>query len=177
MSSVEQAELRALVVKACARSVSAVISGSDRNSSRCVISKPYFIKWAEPELHDAAATQKYVYSQAIQDPKAPRVPKVYDCFDHDTITYLVMEYIQTSPTLDATYFHQQTANAIDWLLRLPAPPGAGIGPLGGGYAIHPIFGEWTAPLRFSCNEALEIFLNKVQYFVSALPGRSFTVEP
>jgi len=163
MSSVEQAELRALVVETCARSVSAVLSGSDLNFSRCIISKPYFIKWGDPPLHHAAATQKYVYNQAIQDSEAPRIPRVYDCFDQDTITYLVMEYIETSPTRDATYFHQQTANAIDWLLRLPAPPGAGVGPLGGGYASHPIFKEWTAPMRFSCNEALEIFLNKVQF--------------
>jgi len=88
--------------------------------------------------------------------------------------YLVMEYIQTSPPRDAMYFHQQTANAIDWLLRLPAPPGAGIGPIGGGYARHSIFKDWTAPLRFSSSEALEIFLNKVWFYFCA-SSRWFTV--
>ena len=95
-------------------------------------------------------------------PNAPRVPKVYDCFYQDTITYLVMEYIQGSSPQDITVLHQQTANAIDWLLRLPAPPDAGIGPLGGGYARHSIFQDGEAPLRFSCNEALEIYLNKAR---------------
>ena len=168
MSPVEQAELRALVVEACGRNVSAVLSGSVRNSSRCIISEPYFIKWGEPPLHDDAATQTYIYSQAVQDPEAPRVPKVYDCFDRDTVTYLVMEYIQPSPPLDDAYFHQQTANALDWLLRLPAPSGAGVGPLGGGYARHPLFKEWKAPLRFSSSQALEIFLNKVRFCFCAL---------
>jgi hypothetical protein len=106
--------------------------------------------------------QRYVYDQAAQDPNAPRVPKVYDCFDHAGITYLVMEYIQGPSPQDATDFYQKTANAIDWLLRLPVPPGAGIGPLGGGYACHPLFQDWLAPLLFSCNEALEIYMNKVR---------------
>ena len=175
MSPVEQAELRALVVKVCAERVSAVMSGLDRSDHCCcVISEPYFIKWGDPLLHHEAATQKYVYSQAVQDRKAPRIPKVYDCFDNDIITYLVMEYIQTSPPRDPTYFHQHTANAIDWLLRLPAPPGAGIGPIGGGYARHSIFKDWTAPPRFSSSEALEIFLNKVRSYFCA-SSRSFTV--
>ena len=163
MVSAEQTDLRELVVKACATSVTAVRSGLDRDSSRCVISEPYFIKWGYSALHHTATTQKYVYDQAAQDPDAPRVPKVYDCFDRDRITYLVMEHIQVSSPQDVAHLHRLVANAIDWLLHLPAPPGAGIGPLGGGYACHPLFQDWTAPLRFSSNEALEIYLNKVWF--------------
>ena len=130
------------------------MSGLDRSYyDCCVISEPYFIKWGDPPLHNDAATQKYGYSQAAQDLKVPRVPEVYDCIDHGAIAYLAMEYIQTSPPRDATYFHQQTANTIDRLLRLPAPPGAEIGPIGGGYARRSIFKYWTAPLRFSSSEA------------------------
>jgi len=176
MSSVEQTELRALIVKVCAKSVSAVMSGGlDRSPHACcVTSEPYFIKWGDSYLHHDAATQEYVYSQAIQDPTAPRVPKVYDCFGHDRITYLVMEYTQSSPPRGNTYFYQQTANAIDWLLRIPVPSGAEIGPIGGGYACHSVFKDWTAPLRFTSNEALEIFLNKVRFSLCA-SGGSFTV--
>ena len=114
-----------------------MMSGLDHDFSRCTISEPYFIKWGHSPLHHAAATQKYIYDQAVQDPNAPRVPRVYDCFDRGIITYLVMEFIKTSSPQDITHFHKLTTDAIDWLWHLPAPPGAGIGPLGGGIRPSP----------------------------------------
>jgi hypothetical protein len=161
MSFIEQVDLRALIVKGCARSVSIWLS--EPNANDFVILEPYFIKFGDPSLHYRAETQRYVYEQASQDSNAPRIPKVYDSFDHDTVTYLVMEFIpMLSRQSLATCLPQKTADAIDWLRRLPPPPGARIGPLGGGYACHQLFKEWSAPLRFSCNEALETYLNTVQ---------------
>ena len=108
-----------------------------------------------------AATQKYIYDQAAQNPNALRVPKVYNCFDHGIFMYLVMEYIQMLSPEDIARLHQKMVDTIDWLLRLPVLPGTGIGPLGVGYACHLMFKDWSVPLLFSCNEALEIYLNEV----------------
>jgi len=163
MSITEQIDLQDLVIKACARSVSIWLSEPDSNNF--VKAEPYFIKWGDRSLHHHAETQKFVYDQASQNLNAPRIPKVHDCFDHGIITYLVMEYIPMLSRKDtaAACLPQRTADAIDWLRRLPPPPGASIGPLGGGYACHRLFQEWSAPLRFSCSEALEIYLNKVRF--------------
>jgi hypothetical protein len=156
MSFTEQG-LRAFVIEACAKSV------LSRYSNRFVVSEPYFIKWGDRSLHHHAETQNYVYDKASEDSNAPRIPKVYDCFDHDIHTYLVMEYIPMLSRQDATHLPQKTAEAIEWLRRLPPPPGARIGPLGGGYAQHCLFRDWKTPLRFSCSEALEIYVNKARF--------------
>ena len=46
------------------------------------------------------------------------------------ITSVMSEYVQGLPPQDIVHLHQKTANDIDWILRLPAPPDAGIKPLG-----------------------------------------------
>ncbi len=173
MSIIEQINLRDSVIKACARSVGIWLSEPDFNNF--VRAEPYFIKWGDRSLHHHAETQKYVYDQASQDSSAPRIPEVHDCFDHGIVTYLVMEYIPMLSRKDATSLPQRTADAIDWLRRLPPPPGARIGPLGGGYACHKLFQGWSAPLRFSCSEALETYLNKVRFYITS--HRLLTVEP
>ena len=161
MPSAEQTELWALVVEACVESVGFVMSGQF-DLDCWVISEPYFIKWGDRYFHHVAATQKYIYDQAVRDLNTPHVPKVYNCFDHGVFMYLVMEYIQTSPPEDIVCLHQKTVDAINWLLHLPIPPGTGIGLLGGGYTRHLIFKDWSVPLLFSCNKALEIYLNEVK---------------
>ena len=45
------------------------------------------------------------------------------------ITSVMSEYVQGLPPQDIAHLHQKTANDINWILRLPAPPDAGIKPL------------------------------------------------
>ena len=122
MSSAEQTELQALVIEACVESIGFAMSGQfDFNC--WVTLEPYFIKWGDRYFHCVAATQKYIYDQAAQNPNALHVPKVYNCFDHGIFMYLVMEYIQMLPPEDIAHLHQKMVDTIDWLLRLPVPPG------------------------------------------------------
>ncbi|TDL24555.1 hypothetical protein BD410DRAFT_786067 [Rickenella mellea] len=155
-----EAKIRDIVVEACQLARN---TGSTKSSSwhgHCAISDNYFVKWGGSYLHCTAETQKYVYEQAVRDPKAPRVPMVYDCFDHGNRTFLVMKFIQSSTPQDTKSFHQLTANAIDWLRHCPIPPDARIGSLGGGPARHWLFKNWEAPLLFSSTEALELYMNR-----------------
>ncbi|KIY43485.1 hypothetical protein FISHEDRAFT_78345 [Fistulina hepatica ATCC 64428] len=156
MSSTELSEFQQAVVETC--------------------SKPIEYAFSNPDLRgimfDQANTQKYVYDQTTHDPSAPRVPKIYECFTYDWMTYLVMELLQATSIrewVEATpdqrderwaASYKEVAKALNWLRRLPPPPGAGIGPVGGGYARHRLFKDRKAPLKFSSNRALEIYVNK-----------------
>ncbi|KAI6119155.1 hypothetical protein EDD16DRAFT_1582825 [Pisolithus croceorrhizus] len=71
--------------------------------------------------------------------------------------YAVMEYINLTcaPTPD------KAAEALRRLSKVPAPNYVGIGPAGDGLPLHKLFKDFTAPLSFSCTEALERYLNGV----------------
>jgi len=108
-SSIKQ-DLRALVIEACARSVSIWLS--EPNSNNFVTSEPYFIKWSD-RPHHHAETQKYVYDHASQD---SNIPKVYDRFDHG-IWYIPM----LSPS-GCYRLASEDCRATEWLRSLPPPP-------------------------------------------------------
>ncbi len=127
----------------------------------CIIFKSYVIKYGDHRsLRSQYETQKYLYSVAVNDPNAPRIPKVVDFFiSKQHKAYLVMEFIGgATPANNAP---EKVADALQWLRNVPAPPGVIIGAVGGGPARHTLFKEYKAPLLFSSKEALENYMNKV----------------
>ncbi|KAG6805285.1 hypothetical protein H0H92_015979, partial [Tricholoma furcatifolium] len=63
---------------------------------------PYFVKYHKPRLQDESRTLNYLYGLVINDPHAPRIPKLIAYF-RDSLggNYLVMEYIPSPAiTLD-----------------------------------------------------------------------------
>jgi len=123
--------------------------------------KSYLIKFGCPEdVKFQCKTQEYIHSITLNDPSAPRVPKVVEYFTVEPYdAYLVMELIEGSPPADNAY--KKLADALQWLYDVPAPTGAKIGSIGGGPARHDIFQDFQAPLLFTSNEALHNYVNEV----------------
>jgi hypothetical protein len=79
-----------------------------------------------------------------------------------------MEHIELiHPSLIAN-LPERTAQALDWLSRVSAPPedvvGSSkdaMGPVGGGLIRHRFFKDDEAPLDFSSIDALERYMNEV----------------
>lgn len=87
--------------------------------------------------------------------------------------YAVMEYINLTcaPTPD------KAAEALRRLSKVPAPNYVGIGPAGDGLPLHKLFKDFTAPLSFSCTEALERYLNgALMYETLAIGPASSTCQ-
>lgn len=83
------------------------------------------MKFGDGILYDEAATQQYIYQKSIQDPSAPCIPKVYDCFTYSMTTCLVMEFIPfmtIRASTDASYSERVAKKALNWLRNVPAPP-------------------------------------------------------
>ena len=111
-----------------------------------------------PRIHDATVN---LQSRGGRH-EPPRIPKVYNYFTPENcMAYLVMEYIQASPTptQDAP---KKVADALQWLRRLPAPPGA----------TYTLFKVFESPFSFSGIEALERYLNEVRLCLSLFSSHS-----
>lgn len=102
--------------------------------------------------------QKFA-SIAQRNLSAPRVPVVHHIFQHEHLTYAIIESIETIQ-VSTDIFLRKVAAAVLWLRRQPVLPGVVLGPLGSGRAWHAIFKNKYAPLRFTGTMALERFLNK-----------------
>src|SRR4051794_24915591 len=65
---------------------------------QCVVFNSYFIKYGSHDtLKFQYETQRYIYSMAVADPSAPRVPEVVDYFAVDEeMACLVMEFIDAT---------------------------------------------------------------------------------
>ncbi|KAG8894593.1 hypothetical protein FRB99_001110 [Tulasnella sp. 403] len=136
----------------------------DPDFRQCIVFKQYFVKYNSPNpLKWEYETQRYIYSMAVDDPNAPRVPEIVDYFTEQWMAYLVMEFIgATTPADDA---HKMVADALQWLRDVPAPPGARMGSVGGGPARHRVFKNYGAPLLFTSNEALQNYMNKALWWI------------
>ena len=121
----------------------------------------YLVKFGDSWCFSSEAVmQKEMASVAQRDPSAPRVPIVHHIFQHEHLTYAIIELIETIQ-VSADIFVHKVAAAVLWLRRQPVPPGVVLGPLGSGPAWHAIFKKKYAPLPFTGAVALERFLNKV----------------
>lgn len=134
----------------------------------------FFVKYCMRNLGQAR-TQEYLFNQAVLDMNAPCLPKVYDAFDVNhgmyTESYIVMEFID-APTVetwlkmcptDTELIYDLVAEAVGWLMKLPPPANAALGPIGGGCAQHKVFPDDSAPLAFTSKDALQRFFNEVQF--------------
>jgi len=68
----------------------------------------------------------------------------------------VTDHSTTTPKCRSIGYDQASQDS-----NAPHIPSARIGPLGGEYACHQLFQDWSALLRFSCNEALGVYLNNL----------------
>lgn len=133
---------------------------------------PLFIKYGR-NLMGEARMQQYAFDHSKNDPNAPRVPKIYDAFELKTKTgiptksLIVMEFVNT-PTVqhwlnecpaDTEYLYDMVAKAVGWLLSLPLPVDGHLGPIGGGFAQHKVFGDNTTPLAFDSVGSLQTYFN------------------
>ncbi|KAF8887909.1 hypothetical protein CPB85DRAFT_1566587 [Mucidula mucida] len=172
MSSIEQADLEAIVVDTCTTHEEA--HWRDKDFRRCLsIGTKYFVKYNHPrDFWPEIATQIYIseYAQAHADSTPLRIAKVIHHFVHDfgghEFMYLVMEYITLADApLDLP---ERMTEAVRWLMGVPAPPGHKFGPLGGGPIRHRFFKDYEAPLVFSSIEALERYMEKARMLLSRL---------
>ncbi|KAI6103755.1 hypothetical protein EDD17DRAFT_1431055, partial [Pisolithus thermaeus] len=129
----------------------------DDKYRRYVAIKPaYFVKYDHYEtLRPQVATQVYVSGHTESNVNTPLVRKILHYFEVGRgMGYAVMEYINLTcaPTPD------KAAEALRRLSKVPAPNYVGIGPAGDGLPLHKLFKDFTAPLSFSCTEALERYL-------------------
>lgn len=132
--------------------------------------EPYFIKCDDHFfLKFQCETQRYIYNKAIADPSAPRVPAVVDYFTdvEECKGYLVTELIDAATPADNA--HEMVASALQWLRSVPAPHGATIGTVGGGPARHETFKDFEAPLLFTDNESLQIYMNALSWYSLSIP--------
>jgi hypothetical protein len=161
------AELREIIIKRCAQHEEE--ERSKPNFRCCVVVEPYFIKYDNHvNLQYQYKTQQYIYEKAVNDPSAPRIPKIYDYFrnpDEMPMAYLVMEYIDVQP-IPPRSVPEKVAEALQWLRQVPAPPDVRIGSVGGGPARHTVFKDFTAPLRFSSQDAVQSYMNRVCFCFS-----------
>lgn len=175
--------------------VLALCAQSGDNTNHCVYPEDnpvYFIKYSSLHAKGEARTQAYVYGQTTVVPGAPHVPKIYQAFERGSWTYIVMEFID-APTVDvflakypteAECVYSSIASALSWLLHLPLPENAGLGPVGGGPAVHRFFGNWAqcAPLEFADTLALQRYANTVRtnapsYFDVVINTTDHTTRP
>ncbi|KAJ7241665.1 hypothetical protein B0H12DRAFT_1221478 [Mycena haematopus] len=172
-------ELQADIVELCRQDQAA--NTATYGHRRCVQFGPYFIKYGGcREIESQYKTHLYFLKCAVTNVDAPRLPKVHGCFNDRYWAYLVMENIPLQPTLGADA-PERIAKALQWLRDCPAPPSLTVGPVGGGYICHEVFGpDYEAPLKFSSTEAIERYLNKARKVIPS-GGRpapvSFQGEP
>ncbi|KAL5636125.1 hypothetical protein ACGC1H_004817 [Rhizoctonia solani] len=187
---------RAEIVQRCASGIQAALRDCD--APRVLLFDDYVVKFNQEDRFNEADTQAFVYAAFKNSPNAPRVPEVYDCFSWNHWQYFVMERIHL-PTvqhwlMDAVSEadHQSRfetacqliANALRSLFTLSAPPDAEVGLIKGAYAqtlrpdicarsgcaIHPFFGSYDAPFRYTDAAALERHINRaITYRAKRLP--------
>ncbi|KAJ7054758.1 hypothetical protein C8F01DRAFT_1323392 [Mycena amicta] len=149
---------RATIVDLCRTHLQTHLKHPQPHFHPCIVYNTYFVKYGDPaSLLPQAETQKYVYEQSVDDPNAPRVPRVVEYFVKLPMAYLVMELIDAVG--DAGNAHEQVARALRWLRSVPVPQNAKMGAIGGGCARHRIFKGHQAPLLFSSIPALETYMN------------------
>ncbi|KAH9939618.1 uncharacterized protein BXZ73DRAFT_88859 [Epithele typhae] len=135
------------VVAACAQHEQAYRQNLDYR--RCIPfvihTTNYFVKFGDSWCFTSEAMmQKEFAIVAEGDPNAPRVPVVYHVFQHEHLTYAIIEFVETVQVSEDIFVHKVAA-AILWLRRP---------------AWHIIFKNKHAPLLFTGAMALERFLNK-----------------
>ncbi|KAJ6598512.1 hypothetical protein B0H10DRAFT_734251 [Mycena sp. CBHHK59/15] len=154
-------------------------------------SPPLFIKYGSSNLRAEARTQEYLHILAKSDPRAPRVPLVFDSFS-DSIGngYIVMQYVPPPATTLGSWVDggcsvderqrrsdfaiSKVADIISWLHACPLPPDAGIGPVGGGVSQHRFFADSEAPMEFASADALQVYVNRALERSPRKPPRRVT---
>jgi hypothetical protein len=111
-------------------------------------------------------TQDWVAKALDAEPAAPvRAPRVYDAWTIRTgyaaIGYIVMEYIVAPDCEESLSDVESVAEAVRWLIRVPAPNFVP-GPVGGGPAVHPFFYEWASRITYHTVDELQDHLNGVR---------------
>jgi hypothetical protein len=154
-----------------------------------VILNDYVVKFSNRNMLNEGDTQAFVYEASKCSSNAPRVPKVYECFSSESVEYLAMERVHL-PTVeswinDTSNVDEQesrtniaaegVANALSWLFNLSVPLDSRIGLIEGKYALtqsedvraktgrarNRLFGDFSAPLRYTSAVALQHYINKV----------------
>ncbi|KAF7299907.1 hypothetical protein HMN09_00998300 [Mycena chlorophos] len=122
----------------------------------CIYTESHFVKYGprkqlEPELK----THSYIANYALTSPNAPRIAGISAFADGNTM-YLVMERIRlvAPPPSDLP---DRICKAVIWLLRVPAPQGHSLGPLGDGRIPHKFFKDFKAPLEFPDTAQLDAY--------------------
>ncbi|KAG8950613.1 hypothetical protein FRC04_007237 [Tulasnella sp. 424] len=176
----------AAIVSRCA--VAVQIAMRDFSAPRVLLLDDCVVKFNSADILNEGDTQAFVYAAALKSsPNAPRVPEMYGCFSWDGIQYLVMERVN-HPTVEAWIKDaaseaevqsrfgkacQAVANALRWLFALSPPVGSQIGLIDGAYAqtqsdavrtrsgraLHPFFGDSSAPFRYTGAPAPEPDIN------------------
>lgn len=128
---------------------------------RCVQLGPWFIKYGDHvTLELEYKTQEYLFSEALGDRSAPRIPRVVAYFTpKQEWAYLVSERIDAITPADTA--PKAVAQVLQWLRRVPPPSGLTLGSVGGGRPRHQLFKNFQAPHRFSSAEALQNYMNRV----------------
>ncbi|KAI6132555.1 hypothetical protein EDD16DRAFT_1689072 [Pisolithus croceorrhizus] len=105
----------------------------------------YFVKFGDSWCFSTEAMMQQKFASVAQrNPSAPRVPVVHHIFQHEHLTYAIIESIETIQ-VSTDIFLRKVAAAVLWLRRQPVLPGVVLGPLGSGRAWHAIFKNKYAP--------------------------------
>ena len=124
---------------------------------------PLFIKSGGYDVLAEAGTQHFFYILALNDPSAPRIPKVFDAFCLERKYFLVMEKIDW-PTVEECIILEKdaaverVASAVEWLLdQMPLVPRSVFGRITseeGACVFHRFFKDHQAPAPFVNSDAL-----------------------
>ena len=128
-----------------------------------------------------AKTQTYFYNLAQQDDSAPRIPKVYEVFNHSGRYFSVMEYVTglTLEAVDPSEAVSLATFALRWLLN-QQPPSHVFGTVGsveGSCVRHHFFKDNRAPYAFANVQALQVYVNKVWFCVDCFHLSLRTLSP
>lgn len=115
-----------------------------------------------------AINQSYFFDKLKGIPSI-RIAQVFEAFQADARTYIVMEYIRSSGFAS----RNQIADAVAVLLGVDPPANAKPGPVGGGLMHHHLFKDRTTSKVFSSNADLETAINQLNS-IRVLPSSSFT---
>ncbi|KIY48815.1 hypothetical protein FISHEDRAFT_14308, partial [Fistulina hepatica ATCC 64428] len=118
-----------------------------------------------------AVTMGEAQAQLLAFQSSARVPRIYHAFEHDQVTYIVMEYIDGTTVgdwlrvhrddIDRDWIHGEVANAVSQMLGFAVPKDAPPGPIGGGPPRHSFFKDYVAPRSYASVEDLEKHINKI----------------
>lgn len=141
----------------------------------------YFVKYGgDKDIRVEAETQTYFYNLAQEDDSAPRIPKIYEVFNHSGCSFSVMEYVtgQTLEAVDPSEAVSLAAFALRWLLNQQLPSDV-LGTVGseGSRVRHHFFKDNRAPYPFANVQALQTYVNKAWPHVDWFRGSFRTLSP